>query len=346
MIKKAYLLKIKESITLRLLIFFILSLISYKIYLWVDTEYTDNAYVTSDITTISPEVSGRIVSCFYKNNQFVNQGDVILEIDDEDYQYAYEKAIAALKIAENQLIITEQKLEVAKLNLDISSEKLSFANLSYDESLKDYNRISALTKDNFTSKKAFDSSKTDFEKAKLDLAEAKFQLFSSEQALSIAKMQESVDSSNIVVAKQNLAIAKKALSNTKVVAPISGVIANSYAHIGNFVSMQTPLLQIVPDKQIYINANFKETQVTRISVGSKVKIIFDSLSSYEIEGVVTNISPATGSVFSLIPPDNATGNFTKIVQRIPVRIDFTLPKEIEDIVKTGMSAKVYIRRSR
>ena len=154
-------------------------------------------------------------------------------------------------------------------------------------------------------------------------------------------MQKSNEEANIESLRQANILSKRRLSNTKIVSPIDGILTNSSLQIGNFVRPGFILFSIVPNDKLHIKANFKENQIAKFQNNMKVRIKFDALPSLKIYGTIRNISPATGSKFGLLPPDNATGNFTKIVQRIPVLIDFELPKNLP--LLAGMSVSVSVR---
>ena len=164
----------------------------------------------------------------------------------------------------------------------------------------------------------------------------------TEQNFLLLNMKKIADTAKLQSLMQTKLLMERSLANTKIKAPISGIIANNNLKVGNFVRQGFILFSVVPNKP-YIKANYKETQVAKFKNGMKVDLKFDSLPKKKFQGIVRNISPATGAKFSLLPPDNATGNFTKIVQRVPVIVDFDYFPDDQTILVPGMSVQVSIR---
>jgi membrane fusion protein (multidrug efflux system) len=317
---------------------------SYEFYVWTKTETTDNAYVEADISLVSSQVGGVITKIFCTENQRVERDDILAEIDDTDYKSELDKAISAIDVATKNISIATQKIEIEKINIKKLEENLHFTQENYDVALREYKRTSTLASSNFSSGKLLDSAKIGSEKAKLELSQTALALESTIKNLALLKTQKTIDEANLNGLLQNKAIAENAYRNTKIRAAISGIITNVGIKTGNFVRVGQTLAAIVPTQSLYIKANFKETQVTKFDIGADAWVKFDGISGRTVKGYVKSISPAAGSKFSLIPPDNATGNFTKVVQRFPVIIDFTVPDDIVALVKTGMSASVSVRR--
>lgn len=316
----------------------------YKIYVWSRTESTDNAYIDADISNVSSEISGVVNKVLISDNMKVVAGDIIAEIDDRDYKARLAILESSIKVSAKNIEIIEQKTLIAKTTLQQSKEALDFASTNLEISAVNYQRTKDLNKDNFASNKMLDDSKIVFSKATADHNQARLNLQIAQQNLQLLLLQKNVEEENLKGLIENKNLAARSLVNTKIISPVNGVIANSSLRVGNFVSPGRVLFLVVQDDKMYVKANFKETQVKKLQTGQKVKLKFDSLPSLAIYGTIRNISPATGSKFSLIPPDNATGNFTKIVQRVPVLIDFELPKKGEaNNIVPGMSALVSVR---
>jgi membrane fusion protein (multidrug efflux system) len=261
------------------------------------------------------------------DNQPVKVGDIIAEIEDTDYAASLQKASSALEIAENNMKITEQKIEIQKIDIAKLENNVAFSKTNFDMADRERVRTSKLAADNFSSARLLDNAKLVAEKAKSELAQALLGLDSANKNLLLLRLQKFVDEAGVVSATQNKAIADHALKNTKIISPIDGVLANNSIKVGNFLRAGVPIVAVVPVSGLYIKANFKETQVAKFTTGSKVLVKLDATPGITFNGFVRNVSPATGSKFSLIPPDNATGNFTKVVQRISVIIDFEIPQE-------------------
>lgn len=315
--------------------------IAYHIYLWSITQTTDNAYIEADISYVGAEVAGAIKTLKVGDNVRVAKGDVIAEIDDENYKAAEQKAEANVAIHLQAIKIIEQKILLEKLAAEKNSAALELAKINLDLAEVDYKRTKELAKDNFSSQKLLDVSKTAFESAKNTHIAAQVALQSSNHNLILLEAEKTSEESGLKVSQQEKILADRNLKLTKLVAPIDGVVSSNNVKVGNYVGPGSIVFAVVPTDKVYIKANFKETQVAKFKPGMKVRIEFDAAKGHEVYGTIRNLSPATGSKFSLIPTDNATGNFTKVVQRIPVLIDFEIPNGIN--LMPGMSAIVSVK---
>jgi membrane fusion protein (multidrug efflux system) len=331
-----------KYILVLLSIIFIYSI--YKLYIWKLTESTDNAYIDADISSVSSEINGVIKEVYISDNTKVTAGDLVAEIDDSDYKARLAMLESSIKASVKNIEIIEQKTLIAQTTLQQSEEALDFASTNLEINTINYQRTKNLNKENFASNKALDDSKIVFSKVKTDHNQAKLNLQIAQQNLLLLSLQKNAEEENLKGLMQNKNVVARSLINTKIISPVNGVIANSSLRVGNFISPGRVLFFVVQDDKIYVKANFKETQIVKLQTGQKVKLKFDSLPNIVVYGTIRNISPATGSKFSLIPTDNATGNFTKIVQRVPILIDFELPKngKANNIVP-GMSVLVSIR---
>lgn len=324
------------------LLFFLLLYIIYQLYIWSKTQSTDNAYLESDISIISAEINGVIKEILISDNMDVKEDDIIARINDEEYSARLADAEAAYIAGTKDLKALEQNIEIEKINIEKNKEALDFATINLDLTMADYKRVNELNKDKFASKKLLDNANISLEKTKFEYYQAKLNLQQTEQRLLLLNIQKSAQEARINSLLQQKILAARNLMLTNIKAPISGTVANSSLKIGNYVRAGVPIFLIVPPK-LYIKANFKETQVEKFKPGMKVLLNFDCSPKDKIYGVIRSISPATGSKFSLIPPDNATGNFTKIVQRVPVLIDFELPPDLKLNLIPGMSVKIKVR---
>ncbi len=314
--------------------------VSSKLYIWSKTQSTDNAYIETEISDVSSEINGVVKNVFVLDNTEVKQGDILAEIDDDDYKANLAKAEATVNAKVNNIKVIEQTIVMEKINLKKHNTLENFAKINFDLEDVDYKRVSNLNKDKFASKKLLDDSKLALEKAKSDYNVASLAAEASKENLSLLAMQKTVAEEELKALIETKKLSERALVKTKIIAPIDGVFANSNLQVGNYVRPGAVYFSIVP-KIMHIKANFKETQVARFKAGHKAEIEFDALPGKKIYGKIRSVAPATGSKFSLIPPDNATGNFTKIVQRVPVIIDFEVPSDIKLV--PGMSAHIAIR---
>lgn len=324
------------------LIGILLIYICYKIYIWSNTQSTDNAYLEADVSLVSCEINGTVKSVSVSDNQKVSCGDIIAEINDEDFIANLAKAEADVNAAAHDIEVIDQKILIEQINLQKNKELQTLAKTNLDITETDYKRSTDLSRDNFVSKKLFDNARITYEKARSEYNQRTLDVQISEQNLLSNNKQKLAKQSALVSLTQIVNLQARALTNTKIKAPIDGMLANSSLKVGNYVRSGVVLFAVVP-RNLYVKANFKETQVAKFKHGMIAELKFDSASKYKVIGKIRNISPATGSRFSLLPPDNATGNFTKVVQRVPVLIDFELPENFNANLVPGMSTLVDIR---
>jgi membrane fusion protein (multidrug efflux system) len=298
---------------------------------------TDDAYVRANNTMLGARVSGHVASILAGDNSPVRAGDVVLRIDDGDYKIAVEAA--ATKIATQQAAIDRIGRQVAALDSQVAQAKAQL--VSAQAGLKradlDYERQQALSTKGFASRAVFESSEAgrDQGAAAVKAAQAAYDVAVSN--VEVAKAQQAEAQAQLAELKTTLAKAERDLSFTAVRAPVNGTFSNRLVNTGDFVAVGQRLGNIVPLDDVYIDANFKETQLKRIRPGQPVTIKVDAYGMRKFSGVVDSIAAGAGSVFTLLPPDNATGNFTKIVQRVPVRI--RVPKSVakQNLLRAGMS---------
>lgn len=315
----------------------------YKLYVWLNTESTDNAYIESDISIISSEVSGTLKKVFVGDNSKVKYGDIIAEIEDEEYKAKFDKACATVEGSVLKSKIIEQQILIKNTRIEKLQKILAFTTINLELSLTDYKRTSELSKDSYASQKLLDNAKLTYEKAKSENDKAIADVEINKQQLKALELEKAAIEQEIKAAKNERQIAERNLYHTKIRAPISGAVANSSLKVGNYIRSGISLFLIVPDLPLFIKANFKETQVHKFKPGMTVTITVDSTPRKKFKGIIRSLSPATGSKFSLIPPDNATGNFTKVVQRVPTLIDFDPPQELSASIAPGMSAIAAVR---
>ncbi|MCL9783976.1 HlyD family secretion protein [Vibrio sp. S4M6] len=300
-------------------------------------ESTDNAYLQSNVTTISPKVSGYIIKSFVKDNEHVKAGQLLVQIDDKDYVQALNKAKANLaqSQANVQNLLAERNLQNSKINQ--ASSQIAAAKAQYKLATQEVNRITSLKKKNYASQNELD---TDLSQQKVTLAnvneaEANYKAATDEIAVIDSQITEA--KATVEEATAELNQAQLNLSYTKVYAPVSGVVGNRSLRVGMLVQAGTPLLSLVPTQNVWLVANFKETQISAMKKGQHVEIDLDAYPDVHLKGVVDSFSPGTGAQFALLPPENATGNFTKIVQRVPVKIDIVNPEILKGRLIPGLS---------
>ncbi|HEY1452705.1 MAG TPA: efflux RND transporter periplasmic adaptor subunit [Roseiarcus sp.] len=301
---------------------------------------TDDAYVGALTSIIGAKATGHITEVPVVQNQIVHKGDLLVGIDDGDYNNAVDSARArigtqdatvarfARQIDAQGAIIAQAAAQATAMGAQVKSAEADVerAALEYDRSYK-------LAQTNFGSQQHLEQATADRDRTVAALAAARASVASTAAAVDGAKANLDVLKAQKVEASQQrnelvtaLEMAERNLSFTRVAAPFDGTIGNVAAHVGDFVQPGTRMMALVPLNASYVDANFKETQLGDIKPGQKVDVAIDALDGRVVEGVVSSISPASGAQFSLLPPDNATGNFTKVVQRVAVRVTF--PEEV------------------
>ena len=303
---------------------------------------TDNAYVRADSTIIAPRVSGYISEVFVGDNEKIKLRQTLARIDDSDYQVALDQthanaagALAALASKRASLDTQQSIIAAARAAVGIGKANATFA----EQDAKRYSTLAATNS----------GSVQNAQQAETRSAMARATLERDSAALITALKQVDLLNADVAEAQANLvhsrAVERQAalnLSHTRIVAPIDGIVANRTLRVGQYVQAGTQLMAVVPLGSVYIVANYKETQLRDVRPGQPVDIEIDMLSGVTFRGHVDSIAPASGQEFALLPPDNATGNFTKIVQRIPVRIRVDDFAGHEGALRPGMSLEASI----
>jgi len=298
---------------------------------------TDDAYVRANNTTLGARVSGHVAAILPRDNSIVRAGDVIFRIDDGDYRIAVESARS--KIATQQATIDRIGRQVTALESAAEQAKAQLA--SADAALKraglDFDRQQTLNTKGFASRAAFEVSEAGRDQSLAAVKSAQAAFDAARDNVEVTKAQQAEARAQLAELQTTLAKAERDLAFTSVRAPVDGTFSNRIVNTGDFIQAGQRLGNVVPLNDVFIDANYKETQLKRIRPGQPVKISVDAYGHRKFAGVVDSISPAAGSVFTLLPPDNATGNFTKIVQRLPVRI--RVPKDVakQNLLRAGMS---------
>jgi membrane fusion protein (multidrug efflux system) len=298
---------------------------------------TDDAYVRANSTMLGARVSGHISAILPGDNALVHSGDVIFRIDDGDYRIAVDAARTRIATQQatidrigRQVTALESAVEQAKANLVSAEAGLKRAGLDYD-------RQQVLSTKGFASRATFEQSEAGRDQGVAAVKAAQAAFDAARDNVEVTRAQQAEAQAQLAEYKTSLAKAERDLDFTSVRAPVDGIFSNRLVNTGDFIVMGQRLGNVVPLDDVFIDANFKETQLKRIRPGQPVTIAVDAYGHRKFAGFVDSISPAAGSVFTLLPPDNATGNFTKIVQRLPVRV--RVPKDVarQNLLRAGMS---------
>ncbi len=318
-------------------------------------EDTDDAQVSADISPVIPRVAGYVKEVRVSDNQMVKKGDTLLILDDRDYQIKVEEAEAALGIAQSNLSSAKASTNAARANIATSQAsvgtvdaQIEAAKVNLWRANQDYERYANLIKDHSITQQQYEqalAAKQTAEKQLQILQEQKRQ--ASQQTNAVAaqsgatSQQIGVASANIRQRQVEVDAAKLNLSYTVIVAPQDGMVSKVTTQPGQFVQAGQSLFSIVHGDQVWVVANFKETQLDKMKVGQKVVVKADAFKDHEFEAKVTSFSPATGSTFALLPPDNASGNFVKTVQRLPVKVEFANTNDpLIHQLRPGMNVEV------
>ena len=303
---------------------------------------TDDAYVRANNSTLGARVSGHIASILPGDNAVVHTGDVIFRIDDGDYRIAVDAARG--KIATQQATIDRIGRQVAAMGSAVEQARaqLTSAEASLKRAGLDFERQQALSTRGFASRATFEVSEAGRDQGLASVKSAQAAFDAARDNVEVTRAQQNEARAQLVELQSSLAKAQRDLDFTAVRAPVDGTFSNRMVNTGDFIQAGQRLGNLVPLNSVFIDANFKETQLKRIRPGQPVTIKVDAYGFRKFTGSVDSISPAAGSVFTLLPPDNATGNFTKIVQRLPVRI--RVPKDVarQNLLRAGMSVYVTV----
>jgi membrane fusion protein (multidrug efflux system) len=303
---------------------------------------TDDAYVLGDIATISPKLSGYVAEVKVSANQVVKEGDPLVVIDKGDYQLALDTANANVAAEKLAIARIDAQTEGAKASLAQAEAQLEAYVAARDNAILAQKRAEQLAAQSVGSQADLDSANANLKAAQANVAAGQAQIASAQAAISVYAAQRAEADGQVKVLEIAAAKAERDLSFTVVKAPFDGVVGNFNVKEGDLVSSSSRLMALVPTHELYIDANFKETQLAKIAVGEKVKVSVDALEGDDVEGVVESISPASGSVFSILPAQNATGNFTKVVQRVPVRIALPADALASGKLRAGLSVAIEI----
>lgn len=305
-------------------------------------ETTDNAYVSSDISVISPKVSGYLATVAVTENAYVHKDDVLATIEPRDYEIARDQAHAKLETQKAAIATIARQIEAANAQAESARANIASADAQARRAKADYTRYVELARANFASRQKLESTRADMQSANATLAASQASFNSATAQIGVLQAQKSEEEKRLQQSASDVDQAERNLTYTVIRAPIDGVVGNKHMDVGQLVQPGAQLASLVALPHVYIEANFKETQIEKMRIGQTVTIVSDAYPGTEIEGRVESFSPASGQVFSLLPAENATGNFTKVVQRVPVRIAVPDDNALKGLLRPGLSVTVSI----
>lgn len=312
------------------------ALAAFGLYYWIASDRyasTDNAYVQQDIVSISPEIGGKIIEIAVRENQQVSAGDLLFTIDPAPFELAVSQSNARIAAAKVQVQNLQTDYQVSGVDIEVARQDIAFAQSNYQ-------RQAALMEKGFTTRARLDAAQHQVDLARAKLKSAQADVVAAKARLSTGSAL-SAENPGVADARVARDQAMLNLERTRVTAPIAGRISQSTRlQLGQMMVSGLPAVSIVNDKNSWIEANFKETDLARMKVGQRAKIAFDAYPELELNGVVDSIGAGTGSEFSVLPAQNANGNWVKVTQRVPVRIRL-LDKSPRQLI-AGISAEVTI----
>lgn len=312
---------------------------------WTDGRFlvsTDDAYVEVDMSYVSPKIAGYVAEVKVQENEHVRAGQPLVVIDDGDFRIAVEQASAQIATQTKTLERIDAQIVAGRAALQQAQAQKSSATAVADNAQRTADRIGQLVKTRVGTQAQLDDATTALQQAKAAIAGADAQIASAQANIGVLQAQYAEAQSTLKTLDLARRKAERDLSFTVLKAPFDGVVGNRSVEAGDMVSPGQKLAAVVPLHKAYIVANFKETQLGRLVPGQTVRVSVDALEDHDFTGTVSSLAPASGAVFSLLPPENATGNFTKVVQRVPVRIDVPTEALEAGRLRAGLSVVVKV----
>jgi membrane fusion protein, multidrug efflux system len=298
---------------------------------------TNDAYVRAELTRLSSRVAGEVLIVAANDFQRVKAGDLLVQIDPADYEAQVAQAEAGVAGAQAALDNLDNQVELQYATIAQGEAQQVSALAQEVEARQEQERQQSLTQTESGTRQKFEQATAGYARAQADVRASRAVIAAQRHQLEVLSGTKKQRSADLQGAKATLAAVRLKLGYTKIVAPFDGVVGERQVQPGDYVNIGSNLINVVPLPNVYVIANYKETQLTRVKPGQPVDVTVDSFPSERLHGRVERIAPASGSQFALLPPDNATGNFTKVVQRIPVRIQFDKGQPALQRLLPGMS---------
>jgi membrane fusion protein (multidrug efflux system) len=304
---------------------------------------TNDAYVRAEMTRLSSRVAGEILTVAANDFQRVKAGDLLIQIDPADYQAQVAQAEASVAAAQAALDNLSNQVELQYATIAQAEAQLVSAAAQEVEAKQEQERQQSLSQTESGTRQKFEQATAAYAKAQADVRASRAVIAAQRHQMEVLAGTKKQRAADVLGAQAALASARLKLGYTKIVAPFDGVVGERQVQPGDYVNIGSNLINVVPLPNVYVIANYKETQLTRVKPGQSVDITVDSFPNEKLHGRVERVSPASGSQFALLPPDNATGNFTKVVQRVPVRIELDKNQPLLERLLPGMSVVTNIR---
>ncbi len=309
---------------------------------WRFLESTDDAYIQADISVIGAKVVGYVRDLRVTDNQAVQAGDVLAVLDDQDYRAHVDQATATVEAQQAALVSNSARLALQGTMIAQAEATVAAAEAEQRRADLEQERVRALTTGAWATRERLETTQADQAKAVAALARARAALAAERDQVAVLQAARHEIDAQGHQARAQLALAQIDLDNTVIRAPVAGVVGNRSVQLGLLARPGVQLMALVPLDALHVEANFKETQLRRMRPGQPVRISVDAFPDQPLTLQVASVAPASGSRFSLLPPENATGNFTKIVQRIPVRIDLPAGTPLAGLLRPGLSVVVTV----
>jgi membrane fusion protein, multidrug efflux system len=307
---------------------------------WVGSaviQTTNDAYIRAELTRLSSRVAGEVLTVAVRDFQRVKAGDLLVQIDPADYQAQVDQAEAGVAAAQAALDNLANQVELQYATIAQAEAQLVSALAQEVEAKQEQDRQQSLTQTEAGTRQKLEQATASYARAQADVRASRALIAAQRHQLEVLSGTRKQRAADLEGAKATLAAARLKLGYTRITAPFDGVVGEREVQPGDYVNIGSNLINVVPLPDVYVIANYKETQLTRVKPGQIVDVTVDSFANEALHGRVERIAPASGSQFALLPPDNATGNFTKVVQRIPVRIALDKGQPLLERLLPGMS---------
>jgi membrane fusion protein, multidrug efflux system len=304
---------------------------------------TDDAYIRSDITPLSAKIEGYVRRVPVDDFEYVKRGDLLVEIVDNDYRARLDEAQADLLGAEAAIANLKTRKALQHAQIAEAGDAITATWADVVRTREEAARQEALLASTFGTRQRVEQAEAAAKRFEADLAHGQAALEAAQRQMAVLDTEESQLRAELKQKQAAVDLAKIEFGYTRITAPLDGMVSERGVRAGQYVRDGTQVISVVPLKNVWVIANYKETQLTHVKIGQRAEIEVDTFPGVVIEGRVDSISPASGSQFTLLPPDNATGNFTKVVQRIPVKITLDPGHPLEGRLRPGMSVLATIR---